>query len=75
MELSVAGSRRLPAGRGARADRNIAGLYSLVGSCIANGVEPTEFLLDVLPRIAGANSDEELDALLPDRWRPTGPAP
>lgn len=59
----------------ARAGRNIAGLYSLVGSCIANGVEPTEYLIDVLPRIAGANSDEALDALLPDRWRPTGPAP
>jgi transposase len=59
----------------ARAGRNIAGLYSLVGSCIANGVEPTEYLIDVLPRIVGANSDEALDALLPDRWRPTGPAP
>src|SRR3954469_14289330 len=59
----------------ARAGRNIAGLYSLVGSCIANGVEPTEYLIDVLPRIAGANSDEALDALLPDRWTPTRPAP
>lgn len=48
----------------ARADRNIAGLDSLVGSCIANGVEPTEYLIDVLPRIAGANSPETLDALL-----------
>jgi hypothetical protein len=59
----------------ARAGRNIAGLYSLVGSCIANGVEPTEYLIDVLPRIAAANSNEALDALLPDRWGPTGPAP
>lgn len=59
----------------ARAGRNIAGLYSLVGCCIANGVEPTEYLTDVLPRIAGAGSDDALDALLPDRWRPTGPAP
>jgi transposase len=59
----------------ARAGRNIAGLYSLVGGCIANGVEPTEYLIDVLPRIAGAKSDEEIDGLLPERWRPNGPAP
>jgi transposase len=59
----------------ARAGVNIAGLCSLVGSCIANGVEPTEYLIDVLPRIADAKSDEEPDALLSDRWKPTGPAP
>jgi len=58
-----------------RAGRNIAGLYSLVGSCIANGVEPTEYLTDVLARVAIATTDDELDALLPDRWRPAGPAP
>ncbi|MDP8999662.1 MAG: transposase [Myxococcota bacterium] len=53
-----------------RAGRNFAGLYSLVGSCIANGVEPTEYLTDVLPRIRDATSDEDLDALPPDRWHP-----
>ena len=53
-----------------RAGRNFAGLYSLVGSAIANGVEPTEYLTDVLPRIRDATTDEELDALLPDRWTP-----
>ena len=58
-----------------RAGRNFAGLYSLVGSCIANGVEPTEYLTDVLPRIRDATTDEQLDALLPDRWHPIGPAP
>jgi hypothetical protein len=36
-----------------------------VGSCIANGVEPTEYLIDVLARIAGANSDEALDRTFP----------
>jgi transposase len=55
-----------------RAGRNIAALYSLVGSCIANRIEPTEYLTDVLPRIRDATSDEQLDALLPDRWRPLG---
>ncbi len=59
-----------------RAGRNLAGLYSLVGSCIANGVEPTEYLTDVLARVAVAKSDADLDALLPDRWQlPLGPAP
>jgi len=58
-----------------RAGRNLAGLYSLVGSCIANHVEPTEYLTDVLARVADAKTDAELDALLPDRWKPTGPAP
>jgi len=58
-----------------RAGRNIAALYSLVASCIANRVEPTDYLTDVLPRIAGAKTDTALDALLPDRWLPKGPAP
>jgi transposase len=49
--------------------RNFAGLYSLVGSCIANGVEPTEYLTDVLLRVRHAATPEALDALLPDRWR------
>jgi hypothetical protein len=55
--------------------RNFAVLYSLVGSCIANGVEPTEYLTDVLARVRDATTDEQLDALLPDRWQPVGPAP
>lgn len=58
-----------------RAGRNIAGLYSLVGSCIANKVEPTEYLTDVLPRIATASTDTELDLLLPDRWVPNRSPP
>jgi transposase len=58
-----------------RAGRNFAGLYSLVGSCIANDVEPTEYLTDALPRIRDATTDEQLDALLPDRWQRLGPAP
>lgn len=51
-----------------RAGKLFAGLYSLVGSCIANDVEPTAYLTDVLLRIQGATTDAELDALLPDRW-------
>jgi transposase len=58
-----------------RAGKNFAGLYSLVGSCIANDTEPTEYLSDVLARVREATTDEQLDALLPDRWQPIGPAP
>lgn len=54
----------------ARAGERLAGLYSLVGSCIANGIEPTEYLTDVLARAQRATTDDELDALLPDRWSP-----
>jgi transposase len=53
-----------------RAGERLAGLYSLVGSCIANGIEPTEYLTDVLARVQRATSDDDLDALLPDRWSP-----
>jgi transposase len=53
-----------------RAGRNIAGLYSLVGSCIANNIEPTAYLTDVLTCVRDASTAEELDALLPDRWVP-----
>lgn len=50
-----------------RAARNIAALYSLVASCVANGVEPTEYLTDVLARVRDAKTEDDLDALLPDR--------
>jgi hypothetical protein len=53
-----------------RAGRNFAGRYFLVGSAIANDIEPTEYLTDVLLRIRDATTDEQLDALLPDRWAP-----
>jgi transposase len=55
-----------------RAGRLIAGLYSLVGTCIANDVEPTAYLADVLTRIDDAKTDQDIDALLPDRWTPLG---
>jgi len=53
-----------------KAGRNIAALYSILGSCISCGVEPTAYLTDVLPRVRHATTPAELDALLPDRWIP-----
>jgi transposase len=48
---------------------NIAGLYSLVGTCEANGVNPLEYLKDVLLRVS-THPAADIDALLPDRWKP-----
>jgi transposase len=48
---------------------NIAGLYSLVATCEANGVNPIEYLRDVLLRISTHPADR-IDELLPDRWSP-----
>ncbi len=42
-------------------------IYSLVASCQANRVNPELYLADVLRRI-DTTPDEDLDALLPNRW-------
>lgn len=53
-----------------RAGRLFAGLFSLVGSAVANGHEPVAYLTDVLRRVKNDATDDELDARLPDRWAP-----
>lgn len=47
---------------------NIAGLYSLVATCIAHGKNPVEYLTDVLVRINSCPQNQ-LDELLPHRWQ------
>jgi transposase len=49
--------------------KNIAGLFSIVASCVLNGVNPVEYITDVLERISD-HPASRLDELLPDRWRP-----
>lgn len=51
------------------AGANTAGLYSLVATCEANGVNPLAYLTDVLGRLGSAKI---LDDLLPHRWKPSG---
>jgi transposase len=51
------------------AGANIAGLYSLVATCEANGVNPLAYLTDVLGRLG---TPSVLDDLLPHRWKPSG---
>jgi len=48
---------------------NLAGLYSLIATCDLHGVNPTEYLKDVLLRV-DIHPATDLDALLPHRWTP-----
>jgi len=50
------------------AGSNLAGLYSLVATCEANGINPVEYLADVLMRVADVPA-KKIDELLPHRWR------
>lgn len=49
------------------AGEHIAGLYSLVATCEANGVNPLAYLTDVFGRLGSAR---RLDDLLPHKWKP-----
>jgi transposase len=51
------------------AGKELALLYSLVVSCTRLGVNPVEYLADVLDRI-DKTADDHLRELLPDRWKP-----
>lgn len=50
------------------AGQNLASLYSLVASCDATGVNPEEYLADVLLRIQ-THPHSRLDELLPHEWK------
>jgi len=52
------------------AAENMAMMYSLLGCCKANEVNPREWLIDVLSRIPEYNNDysKDLAELLPHRW-------
>jgi hypothetical protein len=56
------------------AGENLAGLYSLIATCEANGVNPVEYLSDVLIRVQ-THPASRLDELLPHHWTPLQPAP
>jgi transposase len=54
------------------AGENLAGLYSLIATCEANGVNPIEYLTDVLIRVQ-THPASRSDELLPYRWQPSPP--
>lgn len=43
--------------------------YTILGSCRLAGVDPIEYLRDVLPRLTGTIRILDLPALLPARWK------
>lgn len=49
--------------------QNSALMYSLVESCRINGINPYEYLLDVLKRLPSTNI-QQLEELLPHKWKP-----
>ena len=51
------------------AGENLAGLYALVATCEANGVNPEQYLQDVLLRVQ-THPNSRIDELLPHLWRP-----
>ena len=51
------------------AGENLAGLYSLVATCETNGVNPVEYLADVLLRVQ-THPASRIDELLPHNWTP-----
>jgi transposase len=55
------------------AAENLAGLYSLIATCEANGVNPVEYLADVLIRVQ-MHPASRIDELLPQNWKPPAPS-
>jgi len=41
----------------------------LIASCRRRGIEPWEYLRDVLTRLP-AMTNQEIDSLLPENWKP-----
>ncbi len=48
-------------------------IYSVVVSCQRRGIDPMAYLRDVLTRLPAMTNQDDLDALLPGRWKPAGP--
>jgi transposase len=56
------------------AGENLAGLYALVATCTANGVNPTAYLADVLLRVQ-THPASRIDEILPHNWKPPAAQP
>ena len=48
---------------------NLAGLYSIISTCEAGGINPIDYIEDLLLRTA-THPASKLDELLPHRWQP-----
>ena len=49
------------------AGKSLAGLYSLVATCEARGINPFDYLVDVLERVQD-HPASAIDELLPGAW-------
>jgi hypothetical protein len=47
---------------------NLAGLYSLVATCDSVGLDPVEYLKDVIMRVDG-HPASRIDEMLPQNWQ------
>ena len=52
-----------------QAGQNLAGLYSLVATCTANGKDPLAYLTDVLTRLVNGHLQSRLGELTPWGWK------
>jgi len=50
--------------------RNLAAIYSVLGTCELNGINPYDYLCDLLEKLPARNSND-IDDLLPMNWKPS----
>ena len=48
-------------------------LYSIIASCRRHGVNPHDYLRDVLTRLPAMTNQNDLSTLLPSKWKPSTP--
>ncbi|MEX2380943.1 MAG: transposase, partial [Opitutales bacterium] len=48
-------------------------LYSIIASCRRHGINPHEYLRDVLARLPAMTNQDDLSSLLPSKWKPSDP--
>jgi transposase len=52
----------------------LAGFYSLIMTCELHGINPQDYLADILVRLANGHPKSDIDSLLPWNWKPS-PSP
>lgn len=50
--------------------KNLATIYSVLGTCYLNGINPFDYLCDILEKLPSRNSNDITD-LLPMNWTPS----
>jgi len=50
--------------------RNLTAIYSILGTCELNGINPYDYLCDLLEKLPARNSND-IDDLLPMNWKPS----